>query len=62
MKRISSATSGLSDLDSILNMALDAVLEIIGATTGGILLLNEQTQLLHYRVYRGLSAKYVEQM
>ncbi len=62
LNRISSATSGLSDLDSILNMALDAVLEIIGATTGGILLLNEQTQLLHYRVYRGLSAKYVEQM
>lgn len=62
LNRISSATSGLSDLDSILNIALDTVLEIIGATTGGILLLNEQTQLLRYRVYRGLSAKYVEQM
>jgi signal transduction histidine kinase len=62
LNRISSATSGLSDLDFILNMALDTVLEIIGATTGGILLLNEQTQLLRYRVYRGLSAKYVEQM
>jgi len=53
LNRISGATSGLSDLDSILNMALDAVLEIIGATTGGILLLDEQTQLLRYRVYRG---------
>ena len=62
LNRISGATSGLSDLDSILNMALDAVLEIIGATTGGILLLDEQTQLLRYRVYRGLSAKYVEEM
>jgi signal transduction histidine kinase len=62
LNRISSATSGLSGLDAILNIALDTVLEIIGATTGGILLLHEQTQLLSYRVYRGLSAKYVEQV
>jgi len=62
LNRISSATSGLWDLDAILNIALDTVLEIIGATRGGILLLHEQTQLLSYRVYRGLSAKYVEQV
>jgi signal transduction histidine kinase len=62
LNRISSATSGLWDLDAILNIALDTVLEIVNATTGGILLLHEQTQLLSYRVYRGLSAKYVEQV
>jgi signal transduction histidine kinase len=62
LNRISSATSGLRDLDAILNIALDTVLEIIGATTGGILLLHEQTQKLSYRVYRGLSAKYIEQV
>jgi two-component system NarL family sensor kinase len=62
LNRISSATSGLWDLDAILNIALDTVLEIIGAETGGILLFHEQTQKLSYRVYRGLSAKYVEQM
>jgi signal transduction histidine kinase len=62
LNRISSATSGLWDLDAILNIALDTVLEIINATTGGILLFNEQTQMLSYRIYRGLSAKYVEQM
>ena len=62
LNRISNATSKLWDLDAILNIALDTVLEIIGATTGGILLLHEQTQLLSYRVYRGLSAKYVEQV
>lgn len=62
LNRISSATSGLWDLDAILNIALDTVLEIIGATTGGILLLHEQTQKLSYQVYRGLSAKYVEQV
>ena len=42
LNRISSATSGLWDLDAILNIALDTVLEIIGATTGGILLLHEK--------------------
>jgi signal transduction histidine kinase len=62
LNRISSATSGLWDLDAILNIALDTVLEIINATTGGVLLLHRQTQKLSYRVYRGLSAKYVEQM
>jgi signal transduction histidine kinase len=62
LNRISSAISGLWDLDAIMNIALDTVLEIINATTGGILLLHEQTQKLSYRVYRGLSAKYVEQM
>jgi signal transduction histidine kinase len=62
LNRISSATSGLWGLDGILNIALDTVLEIIGASIGGILLLHEQTQLLSYRVYRGLSAKYVEQV
>jgi len=62
LNRISSATSGLWDLDAILNIALDTVLEIIGATTGGILLLHEQTHMLSYQVYRGLSAKYVERV
>lgn len=62
LNRISSATSGLWDLDAILNIALDTVLEIINATTGGVLLFHGQTQKLSYRVYRGLSAKYVEQM
>ena len=62
LNRISSATSGLWNLDAILNIALDTVLEIINATTGGVLLLHEQTQMLSYQVYRGLSAKYVEQV
>ena len=62
LNRISSATSGSWDLDAILNIALDTVLEIINATAGGILLLQGQTQKLSYRVCRGLSARYFEQM
>ena len=62
LNRISSATCGLWDLNVILNIALDTVLEIINAPIGGILLCHDQIQKLRYRVYRGLSAKYVEQM
>ena len=50
LNRISSATSGLWDLDAVLNIALDTVLEIINATTGGILLFHEQSRKLSYRV------------
>ncbi len=62
LSRISSAVSGLSQLDDILNVALDTVLEIVHGTIGGILLLDERTQELTYRVQRGLSAKYAEEM
>jgi signal transduction histidine kinase len=62
LSRISSAVSGLSHLDDILNVALDTVLEIVHGTIGGILLLDERTQELTYRVQRGLSAKYAEEM
>jgi signal transduction histidine kinase len=62
LSRISSAVSGLSHLDDTLNVALDTVLEIVNGTIGGILLLDERTQELTYRVQRGLSAKYAEEM
>jgi signal transduction histidine kinase len=62
LSRISSAVSGLSHLDDTLNVALDTVLEIVNGTIGGILLLDERTQELTYRVQRGLSGKYAEEM
>ena len=62
LDRISSAVSGLWDLDAILKVSLDSALEIVSGAIGGILLLEKDTQRLRYRVYRGLSAKYVEQM
>lgn len=62
LSRVSAALSGLWNLDAILRVALDSVLNIMNGTIGGILLLNEQTQTLSYRVHRGLSAKYVEEM
>ena len=62
LSHISSAVSGLWDLDAILRIALDNVLEIINGTIGGILLLDEETELLRYRVHRGLSHKYAEKI
>jgi signal transduction histidine kinase len=62
LDRISTAVSGLWDLDEILKVSLDGVLEIIGGAIGGILLLDESTQKLRYKINRGLSATYVEQV
>ena len=62
LSRISSATSGLRNLNSILNVCLDIALESVNGEIGGILLFDEQNQRLRYRVSRGLSAKYVEKM
>ena len=60
LSRISAALSGLWDLDAALRVALDNVLKIMNGTIGGILLLDERTQTLSYRVYQGLSTRYVE--
>jgi signal transduction histidine kinase len=61
LSNISSAVSGLRDLDAILRIALDSVLELIDSDIGGILLLDEETKTMRYRVQRGLSAKYAEE-
>jgi len=62
LSRLSAAVSGLGNLDAILQVALDAVLDIMNGTIGGILLIDEQTRTLSYRVSRGLSAKYAQEM
>lgn len=62
LSHISSAVSGLRDLDTVLKVALDNVLELVNGSIGGMLLLDERTKVLSYRVYRGLSAKHVEEL
>lgn len=58
LSRVSAALSGLRDLDATLEVALDGVLSIMKGAVGGILLLDEETQTLSYRVHRGLSDRY----
>jgi signal transduction histidine kinase len=62
LSRVSAAISGLHELDAILKIGLDNVLSIMNGTVGGIMLLDEPSQMLFYRVYHGLSAKYAEEM
>lgn len=62
LSRISSSVASLQDLDTILKNALNNVLEVVNGAIGGILLLDEESGTLYYRVHRGLSARYAEDM
>ena len=62
LSRVSAALSDLRDLDGILKVALDNMLSIMNGAVGGILLVDDETQTLSYRVHQGLSARYVEGM
>ena len=61
LSRVSAAVSGFQDLDAILGATLDNVLSIMDGTVGGILLLDEESQPLSYRVHRGVSENHVNQ-
>ena len=61
LSQVSAALSGLWDLDAILRVALDNMLNTMDETIGGILLVDEQTQTLSYRVHQGLSNEYVDE-
>ena len=62
LSHISSAVRGLWDLNAVLRITLDNVLEILNGVTGGIMLIDEKTQTLKYRVHRGLSDRYADQI
>jgi GAF domain-containing protein len=62
LSRVSAALSGLWDLDAILRVGLNNVLSIMNGAIGGILLLDEQSHTLSYRVYQGLSDDYLEEV
>ena len=60
--RVSAAISGLRDLEAILRIGLDNVLDFMDGTAGGIMLLDERSKTLSYRVYQGLSTTYTKEM
>jgi len=60
LNAIASTVSQSLSLDVILNSALDRALDLIEAEVGGILLLDEKSQTLSYRVHRGLSNQFVQ--
>ncbi len=59
LSTIAGLVSESLDLDTILNLALDKVLELMKANVGGVLLLDQDSQTLSYRVSRGLSQAFV---
>ena len=59
VSKVLTSLSDLSDLNKALGSALDKTLKIMRQDVGGILLLNEETGMLTYRVHRGLSRRYV---
>jgi signal transduction histidine kinase len=62
LNRISNAVCSLRNLDTILKVGLNNVLDIISGAIGGILILDERSRTLSYRVQHGLSAAYTEGM
>ncbi len=62
LSRVAAAISGITDLDTILRVGLDTVLAVLDRAIGGIMLLDEGTRTLYYRVYHGISDDYAQQM
>jgi signal transduction histidine kinase len=54
LSRVSAALCGLSDLQAILRVGLDSVYDLFRGAVGGILLVEEGTQTLRYRIAYGL--------
>jgi signal transduction histidine kinase len=62
LSRVAAAISGLIDLEAILRVGLDTALAILDSAIGGIMLLDENTKTLSYRVYHGISDAYAQEM
>jgi len=61
LSRVSAAVSGLWNLDAILDVALDTVLDIMNGTIGGILLIDEQTQVFPTNMPRRCTSNWVKE-
>jgi signal transduction histidine kinase len=60
--RVSAALCGLSDLHAILRVGLDSINDLLRGAVGGILLLDDETQTLRYRIAHGLPDRAVEEI
>lgn len=60
LNTVASTVGQSLSLDTILTRALDKVLEVMSAGIGGILLRDEATGMLSYRVFRGLSERFIQ--
>ncbi len=58
--KVSKTVSQSLDLNKLLNSTLETVLQIMGADGGGINLIEDNGTILHLKVHKGLSKKFVE--
>jgi signal transduction histidine kinase len=61
LSRVSAALCGLFDLHAILRVGLDSVFDLLEGAVGGILLVDEDSQTLHYHITHGLSHEAMEE-
>ncbi|MCL5734088.1 MAG: GAF domain-containing sensor histidine kinase [Actinobacteria bacterium] len=61
LSRVSAALCGLSDLQAILRVGLDSVYDLLHGVVGGILLVDEDSQTLSYRIAYGLPRNVTEE-
>jgi signal transduction histidine kinase len=61
VSRVSAALCGLFDLLAILRVGLESVSDLLGATAGGVFLLDEETGSLRCRLGRGLAQEACEE-
>lgn len=60
LNAIAATVSQTLDLDIILSSALDKTLELLKADRGGVLLLDDKSQTLSFRVHRGFSERFIK--
>lgn len=60
INQISGAVSSTLDLDKLLDIALEHSMLAVGADTGSLMLVNEETNRLEIAASRGLAQRYVE--
>jgi len=60
INQISGAVSSTLDLDELLDIALEQSMLAVGADTGSLMLVNEETNRLEIAASRGLAQRYVE--
>ena len=62
LSRVTSAVSGLCELNAILKVGLEKTLEYMGGLCGGIMLLDDREKRLYYSVYSGLPDEFAQKM
>ena len=59
---ILSTVNRVQDLDKVLNFAMDNIMAVVNGTCGAILIADKEPGAIYHRVYRGISAKNINEI